>query len=168
MSCVNKEGKSEPRLQRLLMSSLPLWVLGMLFVTSAAVIGQAGLKMALSDWDWSRGVTTTGRVIATEWKKENQEDRLVVIYGYRDERGVIYHNTAILARRLGKINLEPGIPVVVLYRREDHSRSHMQQELGLREWIPIVSIAGLELLAGSVFLVAAARKAGRRRAETVS
>jgi hypothetical protein len=142
----------------LVSGELPLWLLGTLFVISAAVLGAPGLKMAASDLEWSRGNTTTGRVILTEWKQEQGENRLAVLYGYQDERGIIYHSTGILARKLGKINLEPGMPYVVVYKPDDHSKSKMQLELGQREWIPIVLIAASELLVGMLFLTVAFRR----------
>ena len=65
---------------------LPLWLLGAVFVISGAVLGEPGLRMALSDLEWSHGSNTTGRVILTEWKQDKGENRLSVLYGYQDER----------------------------------------------------------------------------------
>jgi hypothetical protein len=143
---------------KLLSADLPLWILGLLFIVSGVVLAGAGLNLALADLRWSNANTTTGRVMITEWKRAGDESRLNVVYGYKDERGVIYHNTAVLARKLGKINLEPAAPVVVLFRPEDHSQSRMQLELGAREWIPILAIGPVEIVCGAIFLTVAIKR----------
>ncbi len=143
---------------KLVSSDLPLWILGMLFVVSGIVLAGAGLNLALVEFRWSNASTTTGRVMITEWKRAGDESRLNVVYGYKDERGVIYHNTAVLARKLGKINLEPAAPVVVLFRPEDHSQSRMQLELGAHEWIPILAIGPVEIVCGAIFLTVAIKR----------
>lgn len=148
----------------LLGRNLPLWILGAIFIISGLVIGGAGLKMALADLSWSQAINTAGRVIITEWKQENGENRLAVVYGYKDERGVIFHNTAVLARKLGKINLEPAAPIVVMYKADDHAQSRMQMELGSREWVPILVIAPVEIVVGGIFLTVALRRLLRKLA----
>jgi len=147
-----------PAILRLIGANLPLWLLGVLFAGIGALLAGIGLNQALNDWTWMQARTTTGRVMLTEWKRAKDESRLIVIYGYKDDLGAIYHNTAILARKLGKINLEPATPVVVLYRSDDHSKSRMQLELGSGEWIPILVIGSFEIIAGAVFLTVAARR----------
>jgi hypothetical protein len=118
-----------------------------------------------ADAYWWDATITTGRVIAVEWLKEKGENRLRINYGYRDNSGTIYHSTGILARKRGKLNLEPGAYVAVLYRPDDHSQSRLAIEVGRGEWITLSGIGALEILVGIIFLAAARRR--RRKSPDV-
>ncbi len=143
---------------KLLGGELPLWLLGALFIAAGVFFAGIGLHMALTDFEWSQARTTTGRVMLTEWKRTDNESRLAIVYGYQDEHGVIYHNSSMLARNIGKINLEPAAPVLVRYKPEDHSKAKMQLELGNHDWIPILIIGPIEILAGALFLTVAIKR----------
>src|SRR5215470_17143177 len=119
---------------------VPLWTLSLVFVLTGLVLSGAGLRMLINDWQWVEAVTTTGRVIVTEWEHSEKQNLLKVNYGYKDDQGTIYHNMGTLARKLGKLNLEPGASLVVLYKPEDHSRSRLQVELGAGEWKFLLAI----------------------------
>ncbi len=136
----------------------PLLMLGLAFMILGVIMAVSGMAAYQVQTDWKDAVTTTGRVILTEWKQSNNENRLQVRYAYKDDRGVIYHNGAVLARRLGKLNLEPGSAVVVEYKPEDHSRSMLQLQLGSNEWVPVLVLGGLEVIAGLFFVAACFRR----------
>ena len=145
---------------------MPLWTLGLVFVLTGIVLSGSGLRMLAGDWEWAQAITTTGRVIVTEWQREDKQNLLRVSYGYQDERGTIYHNMGTLARKLGRLNLEPGANLVVLYKPEDHSQSRLQVELGAGEWKFLLAIGLAELIAGSSLLVISLKRFLVRRAPT--
>lgn len=138
-------------------------MLGVVFVGLGIALLVPGLRMMQADAQWWDATTTTGRVIAVEWLQEKGENRLRISYGYRDESGAIYHSTGILARKRGKLNLEPGAYLVVLYKPGDHSQSRLAIEVGRGEWVTLSGIGALEMLVGVVFLASARRR--RRRAD---
>jgi len=139
---------------------LPLLLLGMSFTVLGIVLSIPGASMLAADAQWWRTTTTTGRVMAVEWLQEQQENRLRITYGYTDDSGTIYHSTAVMARRRGKLNLEPGTPVAVVYKPDNHSESRLAIEVGTGDWLTLLGIGVLEILFGGMFLLAA----GRRRA----
>lgn len=142
----------------LIKPNIALWLLGTAFVALGAVLIVPALRMMQADAEWWSATTTTGRVIAVEWLPESKESRLRLSYGYTDEKGTIYHTTSFLARRRGKINLEPGAYVAVFYKPGDHSQSRLSFEVGAGEWMSLLGIGGLELLMGCFFLFVAARR----------
>ncbi len=137
---------------------LTLLILGAAFSVLGIVLSVPGVRMLAADAQWWRTTTTTGRVIAVEWFKRNQENQLRISYGYQDGSGTIYHTTASMARRRGKINLEPGTPVAVVYQPGDHSQSRLAIEVGTGEWMTLLGIGVLELLFGCMFIFAAGRR----------
>jgi hypothetical protein len=129
-----------------------VWLFGIVFLISGIVMTACGGSMAYSDLQWNGSVTANGVVILTEWRNQNNENHMNITYGYKDETGSIYHNTAVLARRYGKINLQPGAPVVVLYRPEDHTKSRLSMESNPRDWAPLLFLGVVEIVVGGLFV----------------
>src|SRR5579885_2180285 len=105
---VGNEGKMASSVKRALTSTsrdLPVLMLGLAFLLMGLIMSYQGIKQLLYQHEWSHGLTTTGRVILTEWKQIGKENKLLVSYAYKDDADVIYHNTATLARKLGNVNL---------------------------------------------------------------
>lgn len=154
---------SLPTIPPLIRANLLLLIFGVLFVLVGIVIELTSCPQLLAEIRWQGAITTTGRVIVTEWQPEKTENRLKISYGYKDEAGNIYHNTSVLARRLGKLNLEPGARVVVLYRSDDHTDSCLAFERALWDWV-IVSVLGVaEVAAGSLLLFQGLKKFRRMK-----
>jgi hypothetical protein len=134
-------------------STLPIWIFGMIFLFAGVIMTSCGANMAYGDAQWNDAVRTKGVVILTEWRNQNNESQMHITYGYKDPAAQsIYHNTAIIARRYGKLNLQPGAPVVVLYRRDDHSKSRLEMETSIREWLPLVFLGVVETIVGGAFV----------------
>lgn len=108
--------------------------------------------------DWSGATNTTGRVIVTEWARIDGQNRLKIGYAYKDESGTIYHTTGVIGRALGKINLEPGAGIAVLYRADDHARSRLAMEVGSADWLPVMIIAAVQIAFAGFCLAAAVRR----------
>jgi hypothetical protein len=138
-------------LWRLIRYDLPLWICGAIFTIGGLIMIASGAALMMQELNWRDAVTTTGRVIVTEWLEERHQNRVRVNYAYKDEHGAIYHNQGLIARKMGKLNLEPGTLVIVRYRPEDHSRSVLNIEVGSGEWRPLIFLGIPEALAGAFF-----------------
>jgi hypothetical protein len=131
---------------------IAIWLFGLFFLLAGIVMSSCAASMAYIDAQWNGSVRTQGIVILTEWRNENDESRMHITYGYRDPSGAIFHNQAVIARRYGKLNLEPGSPIIVLYKPEDHSRSHLEMETTTRDWMPLVFLGVVETIVGGAFI----------------
>jgi len=138
--------------------SVIIWLLGTVFFLLGIVLTASSGKMLMSDYAWHDAVTTTGRVIITEWLKEPNANRIKITYRYQDDKGNVYHNTGEVTRTPGKISLPPGAPVLVLYKRDDRSQSHLGMELSAAGWLPLMIVGVLEVLAGGLFFYVGARR----------
>lgn len=135
------------------------WLFGIVILASGIVMTVCGGSMAWSDLQWSGAKTVQGVVILTEWGNQNNENHMNITYGYKDEKGIIYHNTAVLARSFGKINLDPGLPVLVLYRPDDHTKSRLSIESNPRDWAPLLFLGVVETIVGGAFVGQSIRSA---------
>jgi hypothetical protein len=139
------------------------WVLSLFFVGVGVVLTASAAKVMLKDLDWKDANTTTGRVVLTEWQHEKQDNRLRITYRYKDSHNTIYHNTGVVARKQGQVNLKPGSPIVVLYKKDDHGNSCLNMELNSGQCWPLLVIGIVEILAGMLFLVSCFRRRGSKR-----
>lgn len=145
-----------------LIKDLPIWLSALLFAVSGIGLSGTGAAMWLEELNWQTARTTTGRVMLTEQKQAKGEKRLMTLYGYKDEHGVIYHNTGQISCKLGKINLEPRAPVVVFYRPEDHARSRLKLEFASNDWIAPAIIGACQILASALLVTVALRRINGR------
>jgi hypothetical protein len=135
-----------------LKTSIAIWLFGLFFLIAGIFMTSCAAGMAYADAQWNGAVRTQGIVILTEWRNQNDESRMHITYAYRDPNETIYHNTAVIARRFGKLNLQPGSPIVVLYRPEDHSKSHLEMESTSRDWMPLAFLGFVETVVGGAFI----------------
>lgn len=144
-------------------SDLTLWLLAAVFLCLGLMLTASSGKVMLTDLRWKDAITTTGRVIITEWQHERQDNRLKITYRYKDDGNVIYHSTGVVARKLGKVNLKPGAPIVVLFQKADHSQSLLNMELNSAECLPLLIIGLVEVLVGAFFLFVCFRRFKSKR-----
>jgi hypothetical protein len=144
-------------------NTLAIWLFGLFFLLSGIFMTACATSMAYADLRWSGSVSVQGVVILTEWREQDDESRMHITYGYKDPSGAIFHNTAVIARRFGKLNLKPGSPVVVLYRPEDHMKSRLEMETTTRDWMPLVFLGVSETIVGGAFVAHCIKQASAPR-----